>query len=551
MLPPLEPNEALLARVVDDALIGSDLGEAGGLAVGVLHRGAAYRYARGFVDSGRRRTPASMTTPFRLASITKTMTAVVTLQLVEEGALALEDTVGALLPAVPPPWRHITVRQLLTHTSGIPHHPPRGPGSFLNIHLDTEQTLRLIARRPLVAPPGERFTYSTYGYGVLGAILERVERRPLRDILAERITDPLGMTGTFIEDSRRRRPDWPVGWRVDRVRGGLVPSRRIDVSTREAGGGARGTVDDLLVFGEALLRDTLISADSFRAMTTPTELPDGTLVDYGLGVAVYPRRGLRVVAHAGGQSETTSLLFLVPALDLIVVAITNVEGQGQALSRIADAVVDVLVHDGAAVRDVSALDPADEAVAFVVRRAASWGLSERAGGSLGLIATPEAVDEAFRRFAALLDENRVVATPDEVTDEARGLHHPRAHRVTPLVGLTVAQAVGDVTEAALGAARGEAAAPRRRHATAQHEGRARVSSARRPERRWCRRRRGAPWPDRRRVRAPRHRRRARPRRRRVDSGSAAGRSARGPPQRRAAPALTSGAALARRTRAFV
>jgi CubicO group peptidase (beta-lactamase class C family) len=429
----------MLDRAVNDALIGAAIDDAGGMAVAVLHRGRVYRHARGFVDRQRRR-PTTMATPFRLASITKTMTAVIALQMVEEGTLSLDDTVGRLLPGMPERWSEITVRQLLTHTSGIPHYPP-GPGGLLDVHLTGEETLRWIAKRPLVAAPGERFTYSSYGYAVLGAILERVEGRSFEAMLDARILEPLGMTSTFVEDSRSRRADWPAGWRIDE-RGAAVPSTRIDLSSRRAGGGVRGTVDDLLVFADSILRNDLVTGATFDQMTTATELPDGTLVDYGLGVAVYPRRGHRFVAHAGGQPETTSLLVLVPQDDLIVVAATNVEGQDQALSRIADAAVDVLVTHGDVHRDVVGLEPADDAVAFVLRRAMSWGLAELDRGRLS--AESDAVDDAFSRFSAMLAERRLLDEPEIVVREARELHHPRAHRVIPLVGLAVAQAVRDV-----------------------------------------------------------------------------------------------------------
>lgn len=442
-LPFAPAEQVMLDRAVGDALVGSTIDGVGGVALGILHRGRVYRQARGFIDRHRRRSTTT-TTPFRLASITKTMTAVVALQMIEEGRLSFDDAVGRFLPGTPETWGRITVRQLLTHTSGIPHYPP-GTARLLDVHLTTNETLRLIARRPVVAAPGERFIYSSDGYGVLGAMLERIEGSSLDSILEARVFDPLGMASTFVEDSRHRRADWPAGWRITDD-GAAVPSVRIDLSSRRAGGGVRGTIDDLLVFADGLLRHDLVSAATFGQMTTATELPDGTLVDYGLGVAVYPRHGHRVVAHAGGQPETTSLLLLVPDEDIVVVAATNVEGQDQVLSRIADAALAVLLGGGVVHRDVVARDPGDDAVVFVVRRAVSWGLADL--DDTRVHAPPEALDDAFVRFSAFLDDGRLRTKSEAIKLEARELHHPRAHRVTPLVGRVVAQTVRETDGAA-------------------------------------------------------------------------------------------------------
>jgi CubicO group peptidase (beta-lactamase class C family) len=434
------PDEQLaLSRGIGDALVGHPLPGTGGVVVGVLHRGRVFRQGRGVVDGHG--TPATAQTPFRLASITKTLTAIATMQLVEAGRLSLDDTIGGLLPEVPPAWRVITVRQLLNHTSGIRHYPPKGPERFLDVHMTVDETLALIAKRPLAAKPGRRFLYTTYGYDVVGAILERVEQRSYAEVLAERILDPVGMSGTFVEDSRARRADWPEGLRRTR-RGDVLPSRRIDLSSRFAGGGLRGTIDDLLRYADALLHHDLVEAATFRQMTTPTVLLDGTATDYGLGFAVYPQRGHMVVAHAGGQPETTTLLYLIPALDLAVVAATRLEGQGPALSAIADAVVEVLVEGGVVRRDIVTRDPVDDAVAFVVHRATSWGRA--LVDDDGLVADASEVDAAFARLHGLLDERRVKRSPAAVKKQARELHHPKQGRVTPIVGAVVARTVRDV-----------------------------------------------------------------------------------------------------------
>lgn len=420
-----------IADVVDDTPMATDAG----FALAVLHHGQQYRSARGVVNSTTRQ-PATSSTSFRLASITKTFTAIAVMQLVADGALSLDQPARSLVPQLPASSSSITIRHLLEHSSGIRHYPPKGKERAWNKHLSTSQTLALFVDRPLAAPPGQSFLYTSYGYDVLGAVLEAHEHTSFAAVVDDRICGPLGMAHTFVEDSRRRRRDWPVGLRLTND-GRVVRGDVIDLSSRFAGGGMRGTVDDLVVYAEALLHGDLVDDATWQQMTTPSFTADGLQNDYGLGFAVYPQRGHLVVAHAGGQPETTSLLFLLPKEDLAVVMLTNLEGQGALQSDVAAAVVEVLLEGGQPRRAIYADDPVDAVLAEALNRTFSHGLAF-ADKAFTVVDT-SATNAAFSRFAALTDPAAIAANPDAAREALRQAHHPKNGHATVVVGATIAR----------------------------------------------------------------------------------------------------------------
>jgi CubicO group peptidase (beta-lactamase class C family) len=425
---------AALDRAVADIVDDTPMVIEAGFALAVLHHGQQYRYTRGVVNS-KTRQPATSSTSFRLASITKTFTALAVMQLVEDGALSLDQSVREFVPQLPASSSSITVRHLLEHSSGIRHYPLTGKERAWERHLSTSQTLALFVERPLAAPPGQSFLYTSYGYDVLGALLEAHEHDTYANIVEDRICGPVGLAHTFVEDSRHRRRDWPVGLRItnDRVVRGDV----IDLSSRFAGGGMRGTVDDLLVYAEALLHGHLVDDATWQQMTTPSFTADGNQNDYGLGFAVYPQRGHLVVAHAGGQPETTSLLFLLPKEDVAVVMLTNLEGQGALQTDVAAAVVEVLLENAQPRRAIYADDPVDAVIAEGLNRTFSHG-NAFAAYPFTVVDTA-AASAAFSRFAALTDPATIAVNVDAAREALRQAHHPRNGRATVVVGATIAR----------------------------------------------------------------------------------------------------------------
>ncbi|QRN98030.1 beta-lactamase family protein [Archangium violaceum] len=429
-----------------DALVRAELarGPYAGLSVGVLHGGMRWTRGYGLRDLAHK-LPATPRTTYRMASITKSFTAMAVLQLAQEGRLDLDADIHTLVPGYPEkPWP-VTVRQLLGHLGGVSHYD--GPeGSENTQHLDTAGALALFADKPLVAEPGTKFVYTTWGYNLLGAAVETATGQRFGEYLKSHVFGPAGMRHAALDDYRTRDKQHALGYRHQK--GQLVASHYLDVSSRFGGGGARASVEDLLAFGQAVLQSSLVAPDTTRRMQTSMSTREGQLTDYGMGFATYPLRGHYVVAHAGGQPETTTLLLMLPAEDVVIALATNLEGEAKRLRRISLRIIEVLLEDGQVRRDTHAADEVDAVVHEGLSRVFTYGLAWHVWATRGPGALPEPgeLPEAFSQVSALLDRATIAQEPPAALARVRTAHEPRGGslfiRVGAQMARTLEQALG-------------------------------------------------------------------------------------------------------------
>lgn len=281
--------------------------------------------ATGWADLGSRR-PVTKDIPFRLASISKPMTAVGLLALVEAGKLQLEEEIHRHCPAYPPQPYPIRIEQLLGHLGGIRHY--NGPGDMNNAtHFSSvTESLQKFSRDPLVHEPGTAYLYTTYGYSLLGCAMEQASGMRYERWMKEQVLDPAGMKSTFPDTSETPDPRLAAGYRK-LANGTLDRCARNDNSGKLPGAGWASTAPDLLHFAGALLGGRLLSAAALERMWTSLRLKSGKLTGYGLGwsLARSPQ-GDRVVYHTGGQQGASTLLYLRPDRDFAFVWLTNLEG---------------------------------------------------------------------------------------------------------------------------------------------------------------------------------------------------------------------------------
>lgn len=175
---------------------------------------------------------------------------------------------------------------------------------------------------------------------------------------------------------------------------------------------------------------------------------EGQLTDYGMGFATYPLRGHYVVAHAGGQPETTTLLLMLPAEDTVIALATNLEGDAKRLRRVSTRILEVLLEDGRVRRDAHVVDPVDAVVHEGLARLFTYGLAYHLWATRGPGALPEPgnLSEAFTQVSALLDRATLARDPQAALARIRGAHEPRANSLLIRVGAdmahTLEQAVG-------------------------------------------------------------------------------------------------------------
>ncbi|MFQ6070100.1 MAG: serine hydrolase [Candidatus Aminicenantales bacterium] len=294
-----------------------------GLSIGYYHGNFMWTEGYGFADL-ENRTPAKPNSAYRLASNTKSMTAVAILKLAEQGRLKLDDEIHKYVPYFP--WKKwpITIRQLMGHLGGISHYKDYDVEGHIKEHKYTRGALAIFAGFDLVAEPGTKYNYSSYGYNLLGAVVEAAARQSYGDFLREHLWEPLGMKDTRMDDPLDLVPNRVRGYRL--VFGELKNSEFVDISSRFAAGGTRSTVPDLLRYAKGLAEAKVLSRRSIDAMETSMATRDGHFVDYGMGWRISPVNGHFLALHTGGQPETRTLLMRFPTMNFALALAYNLEG---------------------------------------------------------------------------------------------------------------------------------------------------------------------------------------------------------------------------------
>jgi CubicO group peptidase (beta-lactamase class C family) len=279
-----------------------------------------FERAYGLADADLR-VPNAVTMRFGIGSLTKPITAVAVMRLVERGALRLADPVCDFLRACPAAWREVRLRHLLSHTSGIPDlfsELPAAPVDSTRAVIDAA-----IARHmddTVHFRPGERYAYSNFNYFLVGYVLETVVDLPWEAVLRREVFEVAGMTATAYDDVWRIMPGRVRGYRM--ADGELHHIRYRDHAAYAAGG-LLSTAGDLLAFDRGFSAGRLVADSIYRLMTTPGP------GDYGLGWQIVTAFGRRLINHTGGTNGFSSHLAQYDDGTVIIV-LRNVEGASGA-----------------------------------------------------------------------------------------------------------------------------------------------------------------------------------------------------------------------------
>jgi len=277
--------------------------------------------------------PATSFTLFRLGSISKPITATAILQLAERGKLDLDAEVQKYCPAFPKKEWPITTRELLGHLGGIRHYNPDGKGDIpedsAKHFASMEESLQIFAGDALVAKPGTKFHYSTYGYTVLGCILEGAAAEKYVDYVKENIFEPAGMAETQADNFFTIVPHRSRWYHKDKA--GVVQNAGVlDSSYKIPGGGLISSADDMARFEIATMANKLLKPTTRDVMWTPQQAADGSQNGYALGWGTQKKYGLALVEHTGGQQGTSTSIILVPARRAGIVVLANMDNVDSA-----------------------------------------------------------------------------------------------------------------------------------------------------------------------------------------------------------------------------
>ncbi|MDM7861263.1 serine hydrolase domain-containing protein [Alteromonas sp. ASW11-36] len=279
---------------------------------------------------------ATATTQYRIGSVSKALTAVAMMRMVEEGLLDLDVPIQTYLPDYPQHDADITLRQLASHMSGIRHYgfdirrfPPTD--SVSNEHyVDAIAALEQFKGDDLLFTPGQGFNYSTHGYTLLSAVMQAAGGKRFEALVADLVTQPLGTTSTQAESELQSTKLLAGFYSSDGGLYGETPEQNL--SNKVAGGGFVSTPMDLVKLGRALLSEQLLKPESFTEMTTVQPMYDGSenQQGYALGWRHYETRHILdednqvdVIHHGGRSFGADTFLLLVPEYNIAVAITTN------------------------------------------------------------------------------------------------------------------------------------------------------------------------------------------------------------------------------------
>ena len=315
---------------------------------------------------------------FRIASHSKTFTATAILQLVEQGLLRLDDTVGAWLPYLveaSSPLAEITIRELLAHGGGVVRDGADGDHWQLLQPFPDAQGLEHISVQPDVAvtPPNETFKYSNIGYGLLGGVIERASGQTYAAYVQEHILDVLALKETGPELRRDRLPDFATGYSSLAYAPHRAPIEHVDTRAMAAATGFYSTARDLVTYfaGHFLGDERLLTDRSKRQMqqqqwqTNPNKDRDGA---YGLGLSLTPLGERTLIGHGGGYPGHITSSLADPVDRFAVCVLTNaIDGPAQECVQAAVHLLDLALKSPRPDQDL-------DLVRFTGRFADLWGV---------------------------------------------------------------------------------------------------------------------------------------------------------------------------------
>ena len=305
-----------------DALLGTCFERSQFMGSALVAEGGTIVFEKGYGYADLEwEIPNAPDTKFRLGSITKQFTSLLIMQEVQKGTIRLDAPVVTYLPGYPSPQcEKVTIRHLLTHTSGIPNYT-----DFINFRVERrqytlDQLVGTFSGKPLDFEPGTRWKYSNSGYVLLGAILEKVTGTSYERLLALRILEPLGMKNTGYDHGEVILPKRASGY--ERI-GRLVNSSFIDMSVPFSAGALYSTVEDLLTWDRALYTDKLLPDSLKKIYFTPV------LNNYAFGWGVQKQPlgissdSTLFIFHGGGINGFNTLIVRIPARQQLIVLLNN------------------------------------------------------------------------------------------------------------------------------------------------------------------------------------------------------------------------------------
>lgn len=303
-----------------------------GAAIAVIKSGRVVRVKGYGVASLEFNVPVTIETVFEIGSVSKQMTAAGIMLLVQEGKVNLDERILKYLPNTPDAWKDVTVRHLLTHTSGVKSYTSLD-GFELSQRMTMDDFIKKLSPHPLEFIPGERNIYSNSGFNLLAYIIQTQSGKKYFDYMREKIFVPLGMTKTSDRDPQFVIPLRANGyeWRDDRFNG-----RDGSLTDLMGAGSIVSTINDMTRWEAALRGNKLLNAESKKLIWTQFTFNNGKLSPFGLGWRISDVRGHKLIGHTGQTAGFGAAIFRYVNDDVTVIALTNLGENGMGSLIAAD-----------------------------------------------------------------------------------------------------------------------------------------------------------------------------------------------------------------------
>ncbi len=300
--------------------------EVPGMSIAVV-KGGEILLAKGYgFASLELGAPATAQSLYALGSMSKQFAATVVMMLVQDGDVSLDSPINRYVPNLPDSWSEVTVRHLLTHTSGIKEEVWEGGVYEFDRHEHVQFEVLRTAFGPLDSAPGERWAYSNVGYRLLGMLIEEVSGESVWDFFDRRIFQPIGMNATRNSDPRTVIPHRTRGYgrsTIGAESGALIDRDPVTASAAFTQGALMSSVLDLAKWDAALLAGRVLPHDLLAQMWTPVVLNDGTEYPYGFGWELNATSGQATVGHGGVLPGYRTYMMRVMDSQLTVITLSN------------------------------------------------------------------------------------------------------------------------------------------------------------------------------------------------------------------------------------
>ncbi|MGY8985836.1 MAG: serine hydrolase domain-containing protein [Sphingomonadales bacterium] len=325
-LPQIVEEKSHIDGAINEVL--SEIYPEDGPGVGaILYKGDEILYRGGHgLSNLELHIPNKAETVFRLGSISKQFTAAGIMLLKEEGKLEIDDPITKFLPTYPTNGHVITIRNLLTHTSGIKNYTAMQ--EFQNIvgqEMTVDEMVDFFKNEPINFVPGEKYSYSNSGYFLLGVIIEKISGITYENFIQERIFTYLSLDNSYYGDFNRIINNRATGYSQGEE--GLINSNYMSMSIPYAAGSLISNVDDMAKWNKALFAGKVVSQDSLREMTSPFTLNNGEISNYGFGLGIRTFKGQPMISHGGGIFGFSTNGAYLPESDIYVAILGNTDFQ--------------------------------------------------------------------------------------------------------------------------------------------------------------------------------------------------------------------------------